>query len=80
MSRAQFALGVPVALAASVVRFYMLRRANPHPFGLAAVTPMMPRMLESDGWGPGLTDIVLAYGYPFDVSRPLIEVATCFSE
>jgi hypothetical protein len=71
---------VPVALAASVVRFHMLRRAKPHPFGLATAAPTMPRMLESDGWGPGLTDMVLAYGHPFDVAKPLIEVATCFSE
>lgn len=80
MSRAKFALGVPLALAASVVEFSMLRRAKPHPVGLASASTEMPPLLESHGWHHGLTDMVLAYGHPFDVSKPLVEVATCFSE
>jgi hypothetical protein len=38
-------------------------------------------MLGPHGWGPGLTDMSLIYGYlhPRDISRPLIEVMTCFS-
>jgi hypothetical protein len=80
MSRAKFALGVPLALAASVVEFSMLRRAKPHPVGLASVPPELSPLLESHGWYHGLTDVVLAYGYPFDVTKPLVEVATCFSE
>jgi hypothetical protein len=73
MQRTKLALGMPIALAASVVEFSMLRRARPHPLGLDSTPAAMPRMLESHGWGPGLTEMVLAYGYPFDASKPLIE-------
>jgi hypothetical protein len=37
VSRAKFALGVPVALAVSMVEFNILRRAKPHPVGLASI-------------------------------------------
>jgi hypothetical protein len=37
-------------------------------------------MLCSESYGPGLEEIVLAYGYPFPVHKPLIEVETCFSQ
>ena len=78
MSRAQLAVGAPHALAASRRRFSRLRRADPRPFGLAGGPA--PMMLSSDGWGPGLTDVVLSYGRPLAVAGQLIEVATCFSE
>lgn len=80
MSRAQLVAGAPVALAVSRFRIAKLRRARPHPYALAEVPPTMPRILWSEGWGPGLTDMVLAYGYPHAVAKPLIEVATCFAE
>jgi hypothetical protein len=37
-------------------------------------------VLWSEGYGAGLIEIVLAYGHPHDVSKPLIQVQTCFSE
>jgi hypothetical protein len=37
-------------------------------------------MLCSESYGPGLEEIVLAYGYPFPVHKQLIEVETCFSQ
>lgn len=80
MQRSKLAFGMPVALALSVVEFRMLRRTKPHPLGLASPPAAMPRMLESHGWEHGLTDMVLAYGYPFDTAKPLIEVATYFCE
>jgi hypothetical protein len=78
VSRAQLVVGAPVALAVSRWRFSRLRRANPHPFGLSGAPA--PMMLSSDGWGPGLTDVVLSYGRLLAVAGQLIEVATCFSE
>ena len=80
VSRAQLAIGAPVALVVSRFRFAKLRRARPRPYALVRIPPDMPRILWSEGWGPGLTDMVLAYGYPHATSRPLIEVATCFAE
>ncbi len=80
MSRVQLAVGAPLALAVSRTRFARLRRARARPFGLIAEPPVVPEMLSSDGWVPGLTDIVLSYGRPLAVSGPFIEVATCFSE
>jgi hypothetical protein len=80
VSRAQLIVGAPVALAVSRFRFAKLRRAQPHPYALTETASALPKILWSEGWGPGLTDMVLAYGYPHAVSRPLIEVATCFAE
>jgi hypothetical protein len=40
----------------------------------------MPRILSSEAYGPGLTEIVLESGHPYEVSMPLIQVQTCFSE
>lgn len=80
MSRAQLIVGAPVALAVSRFRFAQLRRAQPHPYALAEIASALPRILWSESWGPGLTGMVLAYGYPHAVFRPLIEVATCFAE
>lgn len=80
MSRIQLAVGAPMALAVSRWRFSKLHRVDPHPFGLAIVPPLMPMMLSSEGWGPGLTDMSLSYGRPLAVSGQLVEVATCFSE
>jgi hypothetical protein len=40
----------------------------------------MPPILWSEGYGPSLTDIVLAYGHPHEVDRPLIQVMTSFAE
>lgn len=82
MSRVKFALGVPVALAADVVFFAMVRRARPRPFGLAAVPPHTPAMLSSYG-SEGLrrvTEVVLSYGRPLAVAGPFTVVETCFSE
>lgn len=77
MSRAQLVAGVPFALAIARFTSAKLRRAHPHPYALASA---LPKILWSDSWGPGLTEVVLAYGYPHTVSRPMIEVATCFAE
>jgi hypothetical protein len=81
VSRAKFALGVPLALAADMVFFSVLRRARPHPVGLAVPT-VRPAMLSSashDG-GQDFTSIVLCYGRPLAVAGPFTEVQTCFSE
>jgi len=78
MPRAQLFVGAPVALAVSRWRFARLRRAHPRPFGLAGGPA--PMMLSSDGWGPGLTDVVLSYGRPLASAGQLIEVGTCFAE
>lgn len=80
MSRAQLVIGAPIALAVSRWRFSKLRRVDPHPFGLAIAPSLMPVMLWSDEWGPGLTGVSLSYGRPLAVCGQLIEVATCFSE
>jgi hypothetical protein len=80
VSRAQLAAGAPIALAVSRFRFAKLRRARPRPYALSAVQPEMPRILWSEGYRQSLTEIVLAYGHPHDVSKPLIQVQTCFSE
>jgi hypothetical protein len=81
LSRAKIALGVPLGLAVSEVTSFWLRRAHPHPLGLTVAGPTMPRMLGTHGWGGGLNYMSVVYGYPHqrDVSRPLIEVMTCFS-
>jgi len=80
VSRAQLAVGAPVALVVSRWRFARLRRARARPFGLVATPQVVPMMLSSDGWGPGLTDMVLSYGRPLVAEGSFIEVATCFSE
>jgi hypothetical protein len=80
VSRAQLAAGAPIALAVSRFRFTKLRRLRPRPYALWDVRPEMPRILWSEGYGQGLTEIVLAYGHPHEVNRPLIQVQTCFSE
>ena len=80
MSRAQLAAGAPIALAVSRFRFAKLRRVRPRPYALSELQPEMPRILWSEGYGQGLTEIVLAYGHPHDVSKPLIQVQTCFSD
>jgi hypothetical protein len=80
VSRVQLAAGAPIALAVSRFRFAKLRRIQPRPYALWDVQPEMPRILWSEGYGQGLTEIVLAYGHPHDVSKPLIQVQTCFSD
>lgn len=80
MSRAQLVAGAPIALAVSRFRFAKLRRVRPRPCALSEVRSEMPRILWSEGYGQGLTEIVLAYGHPHDVSKPLIQVQTCFSD
>jgi hypothetical protein len=80
VSRAQLVVGAPLALAVSRFRFAKLRRASPRPYALAEVLPHSPRILWSESYGPALTEIVLAYGHPHDVSKPLIQVQTCFSD
>ncbi|MGH3246091.1 MAG: hypothetical protein ACRDOI_07760 [Trebonia sp.] len=80
VSRAQLVVGAPFALAVSRFRFAKLRRDRPRPYALAEVPPHMPRILWSEGYGQGLTEIVLAFGHPHEVNKPLIQVQTCFSE
>jgi hypothetical protein len=80
VSRAQLVAGVPVALAVARFRFAKLRRVRPRPYALTRVEPGMPRLLWSEGYEQGLTEIVLAYGHPHDVSKPFIQVRTCFGE
>jgi hypothetical protein len=80
LSRAQLVAGVPLALVVGRFRFAHLRRAGARPYALAGTRPGMPGILWQEGWREGdLTDVVLAYGYPHTVSRPFIEVATCFA-
>ena len=74
VSRAQAVAGVPIALAMARGRFAKLRRVRPRPYALADVPPDMPPVLSSESYGPELTDIVLAYGHPHKVSKPLNEV------
>lgn len=81
-TRIKLALGVPVAVAAEMALFAMLRRARQHPFGLTVSPPQAPAMLWSAGQG-GLrrfTSVVLAYGRPLAATGPWTEVETCFSE
>jgi hypothetical protein len=80
VSRAQLVAGAPIALAVSRFRFAKLRRVRPRPYALSEAEPHMSGILWSEGFGQGLTEIVLAYGHPHDVSKPLIQVQTCFSE
>jgi hypothetical protein len=80
VSRVQLVVGAPIALAVSRFRFAKLRRVRPRPYALSEAGPHMPRILWSEGFGQGLTEVVLAYGHPHDVSKPLIQVQTCFSE
>lgn len=82
MSRAKFALGVPVALAAELVFFALLRRARPRPFGLSSTPAVTPAMLGSTGQSQfrKFSDVVLCYGQPLAVAGQLIEVQTCFAE
>jgi hypothetical protein len=80
MKRARFALEVPLALAISVPEFAALRRARPRPMGLAPAPAGWPRILGTHGWGPGLTDLSLIYGYPLGLDQPALTVGTCFSE
>ena len=81
MSRAKFALGVPVAMAVDLALFAMLRRARPHPFGLSS-SAATPAMLSSAGQSglSSFTSVVLCYGLPLRVAGPLTEVQTCFSD
>jgi hypothetical protein len=80
VSRAKLALGVPLAMAADVALFAMLRRARPRPFGLSAPA-VTPAMLSSAGQSglSSFTSLVLCYGRPLAVAGPFTEVQTCFS-
>jgi hypothetical protein len=82
VSRAKFALGVPVAMAADLVLFALLRRARPRPFGLSITPAVKPAMLGSAGQSEfrSFTNVVLCYGRPLVVAGQLIEVETCFAE
>jgi hypothetical protein len=82
VSRAKLALGVPLALAADVTLFSMLRRARPKPIGLTVIPPLKPAMLSSAGCesGRGVTSVTMSYGRPLAVTGPLTVVQTCFSE
>jgi len=81
VSRAKLALGVPLAMAADVALFAMLRRARPRPFGLSAPAAT-PAMLSSAGQSglSSFTSLVLCYGRPLAAAGPFTEVQTCFSE
>jgi hypothetical protein len=79
MSRAQLAVGAPVALAVGRWRFGKLRRAGARAYALAETPPGMPGILWQDSWNNhDLENIVLAYGHPLAVPRPFTEVETCF--
>lgn len=82
MSRAKFALGVPVAMAADLVLFTLIRHARPRPFGLSVTPAVKPALLSSASQSRyrSFTDIVLCYGRPLAVTGQLIEVQTCFTE
>jgi hypothetical protein len=82
VSRAKLALGVPLALAADVALFSMLRRARPKPVGLTVIPPVQPAMLSSAASvsGRGVVSVVMSYGRPLAVTGPLTMVQTCFSE
>lgn len=82
MSRLVLALGSPMALAVSQLRFLKLRRANPHPFGLAGSPELAPKMLGDESWSGShsVSWITLSYGNMLDTSSQLIEVSTCMSE
>lgn len=82
VSRVKFALGVPVAMAADLVLFALLRRARPRPFGLSMTPAVKPALLSSAGQSElrSFTNVVLCYGRPLAVAGPLIEVETCFAE
>lgn len=62
--------------AMAAFRFPRLRRAGPHPWGLA--TPSLdPVVLGGESWDRhGLIDITLVYGDPLEVSAPLVEITT----
>jgi hypothetical protein len=71
-------VGAPVALAVGRWRFGRLRRAGARQYALAGT---LPGILWQDGWsGRGLTNVVLAYGYPHTICRPFTEVETCFAD
>jgi hypothetical protein len=62
--------------AAAARRFPLLRRTNPHPWGLAAPS-LDPVMLAEEGWDRhGLIRITLSYGDPLEPSAPLVEITT----
>jgi hypothetical protein len=79
--RVMFALGVPVAMAADLVLFAMLRRARPRPFGLSnpAVTPALLSSASQSGTR-SFTSVVLCYGRPLRIAGQLMEVETYFAE
>jgi hypothetical protein len=79
VSRAKLALGVPLAMAADVALFAMLRRSRPCPFGLsdAGATPAMLSSAGSFGLSR-CSELVLCYGRPLNTAGPLTEVETCF--
>jgi hypothetical protein len=80
VSRAKLALGVPLAMAADVALFALLRRSRLCPFGLsnAGATPAMLSSAGSIGFS-SCTEVVLCYGRPLDAAGPLTEVETRFS-
>ena len=81
MSRAKFALGVPVAMAADTVLFALLRRARPRPFGLSSPT-VYPAMLRSAGQSElrSFSSVALSYGRQLTATGQLIDVETCFAQ
>jgi hypothetical protein len=62
--------------ASAALMFPWLRRADPHPWGLAepSLDPVALREASWDLHGP--IDITLVYGDPLEVSAPLVEVTT----
>ena len=62
--------------AMAALMFPWLRRADPHPWGLAE-PPLNPAALREASWDRrGPIEITLAYGDPLEVSAPLVEVMT----
>jgi hypothetical protein len=82
VSRVMFALGVPVAMAADLVLFAMLRRARPRPFGISnpAVTPALLSSATGQSQTRNFTSVVLCYGRPLRIAGQLMEVETYFAE
>jgi hypothetical protein len=62
--------------AMTAFRFPRLRRADPHPWGLAAPS-LEPVMLGGESWDRhGLIDITVVYGDPLNTAAPLVEITT----
>ena len=62
--------------ASAALMFPWLRRADPHPWGLAEPSPGPVALREASWDRRGPIEITLVYGDPLEVSAPLVEVTT----